>query len=223
MSAQAVGVRSGLGQALRNRELWAVTCMGPLFAGVQFSLITYLALYFKEVVLVPLVPEEAARIVAAGGYLAICHAGGIFARVFWGMVSDRMFRGRRIVVLATVSALSGAMSLVVSVVGPGHPAWLLSAVVFVYGATAMGWQGLYLLLAAETAGPRNAGASIGFSMTGSQFGFVGGPPLFGFILDLTGYRTAWLFLAGACALGTLVATLMALRERRLARPAPASP
>lgn len=213
-AARRADIQSSLKVVIRNRNLWIVSGMGPLLAGVQFSLITYLALYFKEVVLVPLIPEESARIVAAGGYLAICHAGGIFARVFWGMVSDRVFRGRRIVVLAIVSALSGMMSLVVSSLGSGHPAWLLSAIVFVYGATAMGWQGLYLVVAAETAGPGYAGTGVGLCMTGTQLGFVGGPPIFGLVLDVTGsYPSAWLLLASLCAIGAAMGTLMARKER----------
>ncbi len=211
-------IRSSVKEAVGNRQLWVAGTMGAVFSGVQFSLITYLALYFKEVVLVPLIPEESTRIVAAGRYLALCYAGSIFARIFWGVVSDRVFYGRRLGVLAAIGALSMAMSLVVGSLGSGYPLWALSIVVLAYGATAMGWQGLYFVMAAETASSRNAGTGVGLCMTCSQLGFVGVPPLFGFILDTTGsYRAAWLFLGALSGIGTLVATVMARREKQPAR------
>lgn len=219
-SAPRADVRSNLNVVVRNRQLWIVGCMGAIFAGVQFGLITYLALYFKEIVLVPLVPEESTRIVLAGGYLALSHVGSISARVFWGIVSDRFLQEHRLAVLAGVGALSVVMFGVVSFLESGCPLWLLSIIVFAFGATAMGWQGLHLAVTADTAGTKYAGTGVGLGMTCSQAGFVAGPPLFGFILDVTGsYQVAWWFLGLLASIATLMAILMARRERKTSHTA----
>lgn len=210
-----VSVKSNLREALRNRNLWIVAAMGPLFAGVQFSLSTYLALYYNEIALVPAIPDERARIVAAGGYLAIAHIGSASARVLWGMMSDRFFPGRRMAGLAAAGSLAALGSLAMIGAGSGAPLWMLAVLAFVAGVTLMGNQGLYMLIAGETAGARYAGSGVGMCMTGTQIGFVAGPTLFGVILDSTGsYMPAWVFLAMLAGVGTAVAAVMSWRAER---------
>lgn len=214
------GSSYSLKDAIRSREVLIMSGMGPLLAAVQFTPIAYLALYFNEVVLVSRIPEASTRIVAAGGYLALFHTGGIVGRVFWGVVSDRLFPGRRSSVLVIVSAASAVMSLVMGTIDPGYPLWLLSAIVFAYGLAAMGWRGPYLLMAAELAGPGRTATGVGLCMTSMQFGFVGAPPIFGFVLDVTGsYLPAWLFLASLSTAAVLMGMLALRRERRPSSPA----
>jgi len=206
----------GLKAVLRNGRLWAQGIIAVTYVTVQLALSSYLALYFSDVVLVPLILEQHARIVAAGGYLALCQAGGVFGRVCWGVVSDRVFHGRRVLVLAIVGAIAAPLGLVVSDLGRGYPAWLLAVIVFVYGATAIGWNGLYHVLTTETAGLRYAATGMGFGMTLNQVGTVGGAPLFGFVVDWTGsYRTAWTVLAGLSTVGTLTSVVLARGERKV--------
>ncbi len=76
----------------------------------------------------------------------------------------------------------------------------------------MGNQGLYTLVAAETAGPRYAGTGVGLCMTGTHLGFVGAPTLFGFILDAAGsYVPAWLALSLMGSVAALVTALLSQR------------
>lgn len=205
-SVRRPDMRVGLGEVIRSRPLWVVSLVAGVFSMVQVALQTYLALYFSEVVLVDSVPDEATRIVMAGGYLAFCQVGGVVARVFWGVISDRFFRNWRMAVLAIIGIVATLVSLPMALCGAGSPLWLMTAIVFVYGATVIGWGGLYLAMAVETAGKRHAGTGVGFSMTVMQFGNVAGAPAFGLIVDATGsYQPAWLFLGGLTALGTLLA------------------
>ena len=119
--------------------------------------------------------------------------------------------------LSIIGSLAAVISVVVGYLAPGCPLWVLAAIVFAYGATAVGWNGLYQALIVETAGRRNAGTGVGLSMTLSQFGTVGGPLLFGFVVDTSGtYQTAWLLLACLSATGTLVSVLGARRETHYA-------
>jgi len=68
-------MRSGLQDVLSSRRFWTLGCIALLFIMAQQSLLTYLALYLKEVVLLTSIPDEPTRILAAGGYLALCQAG----------------------------------------------------------------------------------------------------------------------------------------------------
>lgn len=213
---RGASIRASLKEVTRNRRLWTASCMPLFLLVVQQSLIAYLALFFKEVVLVDMVPDERARIVAAGGYLALCQVGGFLGRVFWGVVSDRALKGRRAMVLAMIGALATLMSVVMAQLGPGHPAWLLAVVVVAYGVGAVGWNGLFVTLVAELADRKHAATAVGFAYTLCEVGSVGGPPLFGFVVDVTGsYRAGWLLLAFFGVAGTLVALLVARGEKRV--------
>lgn len=207
-------LRAGLKDTVRNRQLWMVSFIAVLLVMSQQSVVTYLALYFKEVVLVPLVPDEAARIVAAGGYLALCQAGGVVGRIAWGAVSDRLFHGRRAVVLALLGSLSAIMSLGLANLDSGHPFWILAVIVFLAGTTIVGWNGVYHALVVETAGRKYAATGVGLSMTLGECGSTVGPPLFGFVVDVSGsYSTGWVFVGGLCLAGALMA-LASLRGEK---------
>lgn len=212
-TARRGSMLSGLGQVVRNRALWAISGVSVLYVTTQLALISYLALYLKEVLLVPVVPDEATRIVVAGGYLALCQAGGVFGRVFWGVVSDRAFKGRRMAVLAVIGVITAIVSVIVARLEPGVPLELLSALLFVYGAVAIGWNGLYHAAMAEAAGRRFSATGTGMGMTLNQFGVIGGPPLFGFVVDISGsYQTAWMMLAVFCIAGVLLSVYNARGE-----------
>jgi len=213
--AEKAPIGSGVREVIRNRRLWAVSSISVLYVTAQLSLITYLALFLKEVVLVQSIPDDGLRIVAAGGYLALCQAGGVFGRVFWGAVSDRLFQGRRMVVMAIIGALTATLTLLMSVMGPDFPLVALPALLFLFGATAIGWNGLYHASMAETAGRKYAATGTGMSMTLNQFGVVGGPPLFGFVVDVTGsYPAGWTLLTICCAAGVAMSLVMARGEVR---------
>lgn len=201
-------MRDGLGAVLRNRRLWQLSLVSVLFVGVQMALTTYLALYLEEDVLVTVLPDRSARVVASGGFLAVCQLGGAMGRVFWGALSDRVFHGRRMVVLMTTGILTVACSLVTSRLSPAFPFWLLSGIVFLYGVCGVGWNGLYHVAMAETAGQQRAATGVGLSMTLNQIGTFSGPPLFGFVVDASGsYQTAWLLMACEALVGTGMAAL----------------
>jgi len=212
-----VGARRILYMLAGNRKLWSLSIIALLFSAVQVSVTTYLVLYLEEVVLVPLVPDRSLRIVTAGGYLALCQAGGIVARIVWGVISDRYFRNRRLVVIAATGALAAMVSAAVALLGSECPLWLLPVLVFAYGGSAIGWGGLYLALAAEISGNKYSATGVGLSMTVMQLGNVAGPPLFGFLVDVTGsYQAGWFFLATLSVAGTLMAAFGSRKPRPLA-------
>ncbi len=203
-------MRSGLLDVIRSRSFWTLGCIAFLFIMAQQSLLTYLALYLKEVVLPPSIPHEPTRILAAGGYLAVCQVGGVFGRVFWGMVADRLFRGRRILLLATIGAAAAGMLGGIGLLASCQSRWLLMAVLTAAGVSVVGWNGVYHTVLTETAGRQYAGTAVGFGLTMVEAGTTLGPPIFGLIVDLSGsYQVGWYFAASFSAAGSLIALLAA--------------
>jgi ACS family hexuronate transporter-like MFS transporter len=173
----------------RNILFVSASCIG--FMAVDYSLTTYLVIYLNEAVGV--------AVTLAGFYLALTNIGGLFGKVTFGVLSDRVFGSRKRPLL-----LAGCIMVVVSVamqfVGPGTPSWVLALVVGVFGFSAIGWGGMNLILVSESTRRENAGLAMGFSLMILLIGNIAGPPIFGYIVDLNrSYSPAWWFLT-ACGL-----------------------
>ena len=92
---QSVGP-SSLRSVLGNRDLWLVSSATLIFAGMQTVWMSFLVLYLTEVVRISLVH--------AGRYLVMAQVTGMAGRVIFGMLSDRLFGGRRRIVLVIAGA-----------------------------------------------------------------------------------------------------------------------
>ena len=79
---------------------------------------------------------------------------------------------------------------------PAWPVWLVLPLAALYGATAIGWNGVQLAELARRAPAGQAGAVTGASGFVTFGGVVGGPLLFAGLAGLTGgYRTSFLVCA----------------------------
>jgi MFS family permease len=88
----------------------------------------------------------------------------------------------------------------------GVPLPLLGALFLLLGLSTMGWNALYITLAAELM-PDRAATVVGAGTMVNFLGMLLGTPLFGAIADAAhSYAPAWAALAVWCALGTLLAT-----------------
>lgn len=192
--------RTAIREVLMNRHIWIAGFLAGVLVGTQFSLTTYLMLYLRDVLLVP--------IVVAGVVLAGVQVTGLVARIFWGLVSDRLLKGRRKPVMLFSGAGSTLVMVLFSMVQPGIPLVLVVLLTIAIGFTAVGWHGVFMVLLSETAGVERAATAVGMGMTVSTFGGMVIPPLFGLVADTVDYHWAWLFLAAATAAGTLVFLFM---------------
>ena len=200
------GPTIGLKDLIKRRDIRAVLFYIFILGGSQWCYLTYMELYLTETL------GYSVRLAAS--LLALGQACGVGGRVFWGVLSDRFFGGRRKSTLLLVGFLAILMTLWTSLFSPQTPHWLVWAVVSLLGLTLLGWNGLYLAFVSELAGSRVAGLAIGLSNTGAFLGIVVLPPIFGFLVDQSNsYRVAWIALAGV-----ILAALAVLRwveeERR---------
>lgn len=198
------GTSSPLREVLLTRDLWLVALSTLVFAGMQTVWMGYLVLYLRDVV--------GLSLVAAGGYLALAQASGMAGRIAFGVLSDRVFLGRRRPTLMLAGVGSTLCSLGIAWTGPGSPAPWLMLLALVFGFVGIGWNGVQHTLMAELAGPRAAGTALGFGLAVSSVGVTLAPPVFGWSVELAGgYRGAWIGLA--CTMVAALAVLSLVRER----------
>ena len=112
------------------------------------------------------------------------------------MLSDYVFGGRRKVVqilIGIVGAFAAASFILLSAYSV---TWLIYVLTVVFGVVGIGWNAIYLTIAADFPGKELAGTATGIVFLISNVGVIVGPPLFGFLIDLTGaYTLSWLFVA----------------------------
>ncbi len=190
---------------LGNRDLWLVALATLIFAAVQTVWMSFLVLYLKDIVGLP--------VVAAASYLAAAQVTGMVGRVAFGLLSDRAFAGGRRIVLFIAGIGSALCSLAMAGIGPGSSAWTLSALVLTFGFVGIGWNGVQHTLMAELAGPRAAGTAVGLGLAISSLGVTLGPPAFGWLVEwVGGYRGPWVSLAASMGLALIL--LGGVREGR---------
>jgi MFS family permease len=163
-----------------------------------------------------LVEELSYTYVQAGVVLAAAQIAGVVARLVMGFVSDRL--RRRTVVIALMGLSIAAANALAAAAGPSWHANAVLAVFLLYGAGALGWNGVLLAELVHTASPDQSGEIAGASAAIAFAGAVAGPVLFSTLLGWTGYGAAF----GLLALATLACSVALLRfERRSRKPATA--
>jgi sugar phosphate permease len=190
---------------LGYRDLWLVASSTLVFAGMQTVWMGFLVLYLTEVLHLSLVD--------AGHYLVMAQVTGMAGRVIFGMLSDRLFGGRRRIVLVIAGIGSTVCSLLMAGTGPGTGWWVLAPLALAFGFFGIGWNGVQHTLMAELVGPRGAGTAVGLGLAISSLGVTICPPLFGLAVQhLGGFRIPWAGLGIVMALNMCL--LIPVRERK---------
>jgi MFS family permease len=159
-----------------NRPILELAVVSGVYSSIQITFVTYLVSYLKL--------ELGYSLLAAGLFFSAAQISGALGRVLWGTVADHVFKPRSV-----LAALGLVMALCGFAVASFTAAWSAAAVLIVcvlYGATAVGWNGVFLAEVARLA-PEGR---VAFLTGGTQFftfaGVLIGPPLFGAIVSLTG-------------------------------------
>lgn len=184
---------SPIRMVLGHRALATMAACSFMFSMVQMSLTTYLVTYLHD--------DLAYGLVSAGLLLSVTQMGGIGGRILWGLVADKWLGAQR--ALALLAALMACSSLATALLLPVLPLWGIWIVLIVFGASAIGWNGVYLSEVARQAPEGKASVATGGTLTFTFLGVVIGPPIFGALSTAFGsYRAGFLALvitSGLCA------------------------
>jgi len=150
----------------------------------------------------------------AGLVLGLAQVSSALGRIGWGVVSDTLSGGARKGVTVGLCGASALLMLAMALVSPGWGIWLGMLLAVGLGLTIASYPTLAQTLAVESVEPNQAGAAMGYSLTGTSLGGVVGPPIFGAVVDYTGdLADGWITTAIFVALGVALVALK-VRERR---------
>ena len=181
---------------VRHAALVELSVAAFAYAAVQVCLTSFLVVYLTETL--------GFGLVGAGLALTAANVGGIVGRIVWGAVADQWMPPRR--VLAMLGLIAACCGYVAAIFDETWPRAVLLAVCAVFGATAIGWNGVQLSEVARQAPPGQAGPITGATGFIAFGGVVIGPPLFAALSAATGsYRIPFaVFATASLAFGLLL-------------------
>lgn len=171
----------------RNVGLLLLTVSALLLNGSQMVLNTFIVLFAYEHIGVSLI--------LAGVLLVISEVAGSLGRVCWGIMSDRVFSGKRVIVLLIISSIVAIQTLVMAMLPAGTSFYLLAVIVFILGFAVSGFNGVWMNATTEMVHPSFSGTATGISITFGSWGAILLPPIFGAIVDgASSYSVGWFFM-----------------------------
>ena len=178
------------------------------FASIQVCLVTYLVTYLTR--------DLGYSLLQAGLMLSVAQGGGVIARVAWGAIAD--YTGRPLQVLGVIACAMALCAIAAALFTASWPVTAIAVVCAAFGATAIGWNGVYLAEVAKEAPQGKAGLATGGALFFTYFGVLTGPALFAFLVEGgISYPATFLLLAAPA----LASGLWMLRQEASMRSAAA--
>jgi len=184
---------------LRSSALLDLALVSFAYSAAQMCLTSFLVVYLTE--------SLHFSLVAAGLALTSATLGGVAGRIGWGYVADRWLPPH--FVLVVIGLCAGLCGIGMALATPAWPPAAIVALAAVFGATAIGWNGVQLSEVARLAPPGSAGKVTGATGFVTFAGVVVGPPSFALLSSVSSYRVGFVAFAGA----SVVAALALLRSR----------
>jgi MFS family permease len=191
-----------LGHILRTPVLAELAIVAFVYAALQVCLMSFLVVYLTE--------SLGYSLVAAGLALTVANLGAIVGRILWGAVADFHVAPRTL--LGLIGMAAGACAWLTAAFGADWPVAAILALCGVFGATAIGWNGVQLAEVARNAPADKVGAITGAAGFITFGGVVTGPPAFALIAALTGGYRAGFVVFGGLSIGCGLWVLARIRQ-----------
>jgi nitrate/nitrite transporter NarK len=173
----------------KDRNLAILAASSAMFIALQFT--------FSAMFVTVMVAQVSYSLSLAGQTLAMGTAAGMLARPLWGWLADRIGSAR---VLALVGLVMGGAAMVIASITPEWPFVAIGALSIVFGATAMGWNGVYLAEVARAYSGHDVARATGATMFVTYLGALGGPLAYGLVAKASGSLTVGFVALGVIAI-----------------------
>ena len=174
------GALAGLKLVAGNPVLRSLAVTGMCFAGFQVCLIAFMVTL--------LVTEMGWSLIDAGLIAAVVQIAGVAGRLTWSLIADRF--GHGLTILCGIGIIAASFGLLTATMMPSWPLAGLIAVLFGFGFSIVGWNGVYMAETARVSGARDVGLATGGVMIFNFGGVIAAPATFGVIAKATGSLAA---------------------------------
>ena len=135
-------------------------------------------------VVTALVTEGGFSLLEAGAVFSVMQLGGVMGRLAWGWIADRL--GNGFGVLGIIGGLMAGASLGAVAVTPEWSRLAVYGLFVIYGATAIGWNGVFHAVLARHSPAGQVSTISGAAMFYSSGGILLGVPAFTALHDILG-------------------------------------
>jgi sugar phosphate permease len=191
---------------MKNKALMLVSLSAFGLNGSQMALNTYLVLFAHQ--------KLGISLALSGLLLVISEVSGSAGRIVWGVASDALFQGNRVMILLIIAVLAALSSLGVAFASQAS-FWEIIPLIILFGFSLSGFNGIWMNLASEIVNREQSGISSGLSLSLGSLGVIVVPPVFGLLVDRTGsFAYGWLFIAVIMVFVVAMLCCLALGEKR---------
>jgi predicted MFS family arabinose efflux permease len=178
----------------RRPGLASLATSSVVYAAMQLVLSSFLVVYLTSV--------AGLNLVLAGALLSASQLAGVAGRLGWGFLADRVAAPR--LLLLGIALLMAVAAGLMSLFTAAWPLGAIAAVVILLGATASGWNGVFLAEIIHDVRPAEVGLATSGSMMFAYMGTVLGPSLFGGLGSAVGFPKAYLVMGATVLLGGIL-------------------
>jgi MFS family permease len=183
---------------LRVPTLRRMVAASFTYSGMQLCLGAFLPVYLVE--------REGLSLSAAGWVFGVSQIGTMVGRLIYGWIADRLLSP--LVVVVSLGFAMALSALGVALFTPHWPLGLMAAVACLYGATAMGWNGVLYAEVARRAPAGQSGLMTSGAVSINFIGVLVGPLLFSTTLSLSrSYEASFAVMAAFVAAGAAIASM----------------
>ncbi|MBW6392309.1 MULTISPECIES: MFS transporter [Halomonadaceae] len=181
---------AGLLLVWRQRALRHVALLSLCFSAIQLSVSAFTVALLVE--------DLAFGLVQAGLVMSAVQISGVAGRIGWGWVGDRL--GDRLNTLAIIACTTAAGALLVAVMTPAWPQWLVAALLCLLSLSSLGWNGVFMAEITHLAPPERIADAAGGCLVFTYSGVLLGLPLVTLLHGLVGRYTPLFALLGGISL-----------------------
>lgn len=178
----------------RHPGLTSLATSSVVYAAMQLVLSSFLVVYLTS--------AAGLDLVLAGALLSASQLAGVVGRLGWGFVADRVASPR--LLLLGIALLMAVAAGLMSLFTAAWPVGAIAAVVILLGATASGWNGVFLAEIMRDVRPAEVGLATSGSLMFTFLGIVLGPSLFGALASTVGFPKAYVVMGVAVLLGGIL-------------------
>lgn len=183
-----------VGLLLSMKNLRYLALVGLCLAAVQLALMGFAVAMLTE--------EIGLTLVAAGVGLAVIQVAGVIGRIGWGAVADKIGSARRAMIATQLISIAAAVAT--AMLAPGMPTAVIFGVLFLFGVSAVGWNGVFMAEVARLAPEGRIGSATGGVLVPVFIGVMIGPMLLTGVHELLGsYTLSLLVISGLTAISIL--------------------
>ena len=194
---QRKSMLANLGDVMKDRNFSLYAFVNGLLNVGQTNFFAFLTLFLTS--------SAKASQELAGLSIGLAQTVSAFARIGWGVLSDRRFSTRRAQLIVLICTIASVLFALMTFVGPGTGLYLGLMLAIGLGITIASFAPVAQAVVVEAVEPRLAGSAIGVNMVGVHIGGMLGPIMFGWVVDnWGGFDAAWLVTAGIVLAGTLL-------------------